>query len=398
MTDSDILTYAISCGILDKVALEQNMLMKNRQKILENHKYSIWQGKDGFFYTTVPCERYSGGRRKIKRKTRADLDDAIVDFYIQENEGPSVNEVFALWLNSKMDFKEITKGTRDRYRQDFTRYIYDTPFGRRKIKHITTDDLYDFIKLTIAQKELTRKSFNGFRTLIIGIFKYAKRKKFTDLSISEFFQDLDLSKRAFRPEIKDDYLQIYPTYEAQILIDWLTEHPTSINYGILLDFYTGLRTGELIALKHTDLRGDHLHIERQQIRYKDDAGKYVFEIVDYTKTEDGRRDVFLPKVALNVMKQLKLMNPFSEYVFPAMQNQQFNKYLRKACAACGIPFRSMHKIRKTYGTKLIDKGVVDSLIMSQMGHKDIETTRKYYYFANHDEKYIREQIENAVNF
>jgi integrase len=58
----------------------------------------------------------------------------------------------------------------------------------------------------------------------------------------------------------------------------------------------------------------------------------------------------------------------------------------------------MHKLRKTYGTTLIDNGVDESLIMTQMGHKDISTTRKYYYYANKDSDTNRKQIRNAINF
>ena len=42
----------------------------------------------------------------------------------------------------------------------------------------------------------------------------------------------------------------------------------------------------------------------------------------------------------------------------------------------------MHKIRKTYGTILIDSGMDDKFIQEQMGHRDITTTRKYYYYNN----------------
>ncbi|MBP9997270.1 MAG: tyrosine-type recombinase/integrase [Lachnospiraceae bacterium] len=74
----------------------------------------------------------------------------------------------------------------------------------------------------------------------------------------------------------------------------------------------------------------------------------------------------------------------------------FNNYLYKACDAVGIERRSMHKIRKTYGTMLIDSGVDDSLTMAQMGHADITTTRKFYYFSNKNDSSKDAQILKAV--
>ena len=76
----------------------------------------------------------------------------------------------------------------------------------------------------------------------------------------------------------------------------------------------------------------------------------------------------------------------------------FNDRLYKACDACGIPRRSMHKIRKTYGTILLDSNLEDSLVMEQMGHSDIATTLKYYYYSNKNENHKAEQIAKAIPF
>lgn len=76
----------------------------------------------------------------------------------------------------------------------------------------------------------------------------------------------------------------------------------------------------------------------------------------------------------------------------------FNDRLYKACDACDLPRRSMHKIRKTYGTLLLDSDIEDSLVMEQMGHSDIATTRRYYHYSMKNEKNKLSQIAQAVRF
>ena len=55
----------------------------------------------------------------------------------------------------------------------------------------------------------------------------------------------------------------------------------------------------------------------------------------------------------------------------------------------------MHKARKTCATNLLNKGVDESLVISQLGHTKIETT-KDYYFDNTTINEAREQIESAI--
>ena len=400
-TDNEVLNFIMQSAKLDRTTIEREIAMMNKSKYLEEHKYSIFQGKDGKWFTTVPCNDLKSGRRLIKRNTRDALEDAIVEHYEHPQDRSNTFEsVFRKWIDYKFEMGEICKGTYDRYTQDYTRYVKGTDFEKKHIKTITEDDIEDIIRQVIIGKELKSKAFANFRTLIMGTFKYAKRKKLTQISITPFCADLDLSKRMFRNDsnMVRDKSEVYTENEVKILMDWLIAHPHPLNLGIALDFLSGLRSGELAAMKFSDLSGNELHVQRQQIRYTDEKGNYIYEIVDYTKTIDGDRYVILPQKAIAIIRQLRLLNPWSEYAFPDFNKQQFNKYLVKACRECKIEYRSMHKIRKTYGTTLIDKGVEDSLIMSQMGHKDIRTTRSYYYFANKDKAHRIEQIENAVNF
>ena len=250
----------------------------------------------------------------------------------------------------------------------------------------------------IVTKELTSKGYSNMKTILIGIMKYAKRKKYTDFSVSAFFGDLQISKKAFRrPEKKK---QVFTEEEAEKVIEWLKDHPSVANYGVLLVFQTGLREGELAALKYEDVDGCILNVRRQEVRYKGENGVMINEVVPYAKTEAGERGVILTDNALETIKKIRRLNPFGEYMMmqdgKKIHKISFNDYLYKACDALGIERRSMHKIRKTYGTMLIDSGADDSTVMEQMGHSDIMTTRKFYYFSNKSQAEKIEQVKRAI--
>ena len=146
----------------------------------------------------------------------------------------TVEEVFRLWLSKKLEYKEIQKGSADRYETDFERFLVKTNFARRRMKQISADELEDFIRLQVAQNELTMKAYSGLRTIIRGIWMFAKKKKWTDISISQFFEDLDISRKAFKKVVKDEKNEVFSEDEIPVIVDYLKKNPTIWNLGVLL--------------------------------------------------------------------------------------------------------------------------------------------------------------------
>lgn len=380
--------------------IERLIKMREKQLYLQKHENKIWQGTNGKWYTYI---RDNSKRRLIKKNSLDDLENYIWSYYSEKADNPTVEELFNTWINYKMEVGEIHKGTKDRYICDFNRYFSASMFKLQHIKTITEDDIDIFIRKTLSSHDLTQKAYSNLRTIILGIFKYAKRQHYTDISISTFFQDVDISKKLFKPSEKRLDTAVFTVEETNKLLYYLKTHQTIENLGLVFAFQSGVRCGELAAIKFSDISDNILHVQRQEIVYKSsETGKQVHEVVKYTKTETGDRYIYLPENAFNTLMAIRWLNRDNEYMMAKngkrINKTAFNNILKRACKAVDIPPRTMHKIRRTYGTTLIDNNVEDSLIMSQMGHTDISTTRKYYYYANKDSEYKRKQIENSINF
>ena len=173
-----------------------------------------------------------------------------------------------------------------------------------------------------------------------------------------------------------------------------------MNLGLLLLFRTGLRIGELVALTQKDVFKDRIIVNKTETRYHD-GKRYVCEIRDHPKTDAGIREVIIDSDGAEVLRSIKKLNPFGEYLF--MKNGQRLKsevFRRRLSRICGktttIAKKSPHKIRATYGTKLYDGGIEKSLICSQMGHTDVSCLEKNYYFNRMDDATKRSQIEKIM--
>ena len=396
-SQQEMLQFAIESGMLDESTIQEKMIMNERKKYLEKHPYKIWEGKDGKWYTYLP----NGDERKLlKRANEKSLHDELIKYYKITEEEPTVRKVFYEWIERKLKYGEIQKQTYDRYVIDFEKFIGTNKISNRKIKTIDENELEDFIMDTILENKLTSKSWSNLRLIIKAIFIYSKKRKYSKLNISMFFSELEISNKVFTKSKRQDDLNVFTEEELKKIIEKLWEKNKIGHLGVLMAVYTGMRVGEIASLKWEDVKENYIHINRCQIKYKDENGKTVHEIRNSPKTEAGIRDVVIIPEVRKVLKKARTINPFSEYVFEKngepMSIHAFGMILYRICEEVGVTKRGMHVLRKTYATRLINAGVEESIIINQMGHTDIKTTKNYYYYNNKANGYMSEMIQNAL--
>lgn len=390
----ELLKYAIENGMLDLSYVQEKIEMNKRKELLEKHPYKIWEGKNGKWYTYIPNEEK--GRVQKERTSKAAIENLIVEFWKEKLENPTIEEVFEEWLLKKLEHGEISKSTRDRYKRQYEESFSE--FGKNKIKEVDECDIEDFLLRTLHEKKMTSKGFSNLRTLIFGIFKYAKKKKYIKYSITQIVGDIEVSKKNFRKNIKSDEEIVFMEDELPKVIEYLEENPDILNIGILVLFKSGLRIGELAALKCEDVSENVIHVKRTEICYKEGHDTH-FVVRDFPKTEAGIRDVVFPKKYEKYLEKAKEISS-GEYLFEISGNRiktyQFRQRLKTVCKNVNVIRKSPHKIRKTYASILIDSGVSESVIVSQMGHTDIKTTKDFYY-KNRKTQAEKKEVINSLD-
>lgn len=413
LTDKELLNYVLENGIISRDDVQKQIEMNERKKYLKAHNNEIWQGKDKKWYTYLPDESTSSGRKLLKRSTQESLENGIVEHYKKLANEPLVKTVFKEWVDQKLEYHEIKKQSYDKYNDNFARFFTNEAYhmADKKIKYITEDDLECFIKTVIAECKLTQKAYSDMRILINGIFKYAKKKGYTNLSITQFMGDLDLSRRAFTKNVKKKEEQVYFEDEIPRITEYLWQRYDIRSLGLLLMFECGMRAGELSSLKFSDIHNTvlkdgtikhYISIQRTEIKVRDENGKWAKIVSDYPKSDAGLRDIIIPDKAVNTVKAIRRLNPFGTYMFEEkgerIKEQAFNRKLHKICKALDINYRSTHKVRRAYSVALYDNCVSDTVITEMMGHTSIETTRKYYIYSNKTDRTKIEQVNNAINY
>lgn len=396
ISDAELLSFLFDNGTLDRTTILNNYEMAKRKEILAKHPCRIWQGQtNGYWYTYIPLE--NGKRRQIAKKTLKEVEDIIIEHYKDE---PSINEIFKRWIEDKMHYGEISESTRDRYVADFKRYFDEIKY--KKIKNISPEELEDHIRDQILIHNLTSKAYGGLRTIIIGVWGYAYKHKYTDIAIRTFFTELRLSSKIFNHKVNMAEDNVFTEQEVDLIKNYLLDNnPNVISYGIILAMRTGLRVGELCSLTFGDISNHMITICKTETRHKVEKGKYTREIKDNAKTDAGNRYVLIDDEAMNIIAEIRRLNPNGKYLFEINGKrcigQSFTRKLERACETLNIKPRSMHKCRKTYITNLINANVPEALIIDQVGHTDIKTSKQYYLFNNKAKSEALKTLSDAIS-
>lgn len=377
--NGDILKYAMENGMIDIAYVQKKMEMQKREELLNKHPYSIWETKEHKWATYLP-DKEKGRRLKVRLKLSS-LEDDIIAYWRQETENPSIKDVFNEWNDRRLNMKKITSSTHQRNIQVFNRHFSE--FGSSKIKTTTVEEISEFLEEQIPKHNLKAKAFGNLKSITRGFLKRAKRRKLITYNVEEFLAELDVSDCDFSQSVNDDFDQVFLDHEIKLVTGYLKEHQDIINLGILLLFATGLRVGELVCLKPSDVGDRYIHVAHTETRYVGEDGHYIFEIKDNPKTPAGIRDVVISDESLWIIKAIRKSNPFGEYLFmkngKRLNTSQVRKRLYYLCNKLNIRKKCPHKIRKTYGTILMDNHVDEKMILSQMGHTEIATSEKYYH-------------------
>lgn len=407
------LKMAIENGSIDIDALKRDAEEMKRKSALDKHEHKIWQGSDGNWYTFVPDDTKDKKRRKVKKKERDDLIEYLVNFYSDNDTGEYANpnltfaEAYVLWQKNSKEYENVQPSTIERRECDYKRFIKDTELDKKPLRLTTERDILMFLQNINLEyrNKIGSKAFNNTKSIISGTFAYAKVYLCIDcMLVKELLATYKAPSNSFK-KVNQEH-QVFMDDEADMIIKEIREkHWEDQRYlALLFMLTTGIRLGEMVALKTTDfLDGNKLHIQRTLTKGRDKNGKYYRKVEDRTKTDSSNNIIYLSEEALivyNQMMKIRTDNEIScDYLISEngdfVSDCKLDKTLRKLCEDLGIPVRGCHKLRKTYCSYLLELNVPAKVVQNQMRHSCFQTTESHYYYSTKSENAVRNEINKC---
>lgn len=406
------MTYIIDNGIIDLSYVQEKMEMDRKKRIILEHPYSIWRGKNGKWYTYV----VEDGRRTLKKRTTEEaIHNVIVDNFDknQEKEQEKKQEIksytfknaYNRWVEVQTSY-EVANNTLYKYEYDFKRYFEGSAFLEKDIKDITTIDIELLIIQNIKKHKLKEKAGKALWGYISGTFKCAiiDRKLVAGENPCSYV-DTKKFKKFYNTEIKSVAERTINEEQVQMLLQQINEDhlkkpdymPT---YAIELAMLSGMRTGELAGLRWENIYLDKGYIDIC-VSEKFDIKNNKYYISD-TKNKKDRIFPITMEIAelLNKIKAVQEMfGSFQGFVFSNQKGhchgRTIGDCIRNKCIQVGITdTKCIYSIRRTFNSQMKCDGVSTTVAASLLGHTEEVNENNYTYDVS-ELSYKREVIENA---
>ena len=396
-------------GIIDLRDVEENMRKARKEKILQKHPYSIYQGKDGRWCTYLPDDSKAYGRRLIVKTHLDELETLLCKHYESIEAGLFKNvctleDLYPAWIEYKS--VHVCETTVIRIKKDWRKYYENAEIVKKPIRSITKLEIDTWVHTMIREHGMNAHKYGNFSVILRQMLEFAVDSEIIEKNL---FLDVRINRRrVLVPEVKKpDHTQVFTKSEENMLIEraWKAFNKQE-NYmqwyaplAVIFLFYTGLRLGEISALRFEDITGKSMLVNRL-VRFP------TGEIVDHTKGSYGSRTVpLIPNAAyiidlIRTHRQERGLDA-EGYIFcpndkPVSTYNAIERALKKYCQNLGIEERSPHKERKTFTSALLSNGVSINTTRQLAGHVDERTTLNNYCYDRSDEDEKLAQITYAL--
>ena len=414
---NDFIELCISRGYNESDNILKEQIMKRRDLILMEHPFKISQTvehrKNGDmvrYRSFLPDKTGKRGKQVVKSSLR-DLEDAIVDFYVKRDDLdiPTLEKMYSEWSVYYHDLHGSSPNTIAKYETDYNRFFSGNPIMKKKITRITEIDIElfftDCIKSYVAPsgaERLTYKAFSRLYGYMDGIFRYAFKQHILETNPMLYINKKDFSKICRDEVEKSASTELIRDDDYSLLLEQLykdmKKYPTNFAiYAIEMAALTGMRVGELAALKWEDVDFEEgvITVSRSDKNYrvKKPDGTVVHEwVVEKTKTGKKRKFPIDDDVrrSLDRIKDVQTKyNMQSEWLFPHpiygwTRSNIISSTIKNKCKQLGFDRTyGIHALRKTLNSDMRANNAPAKMCASMLGNT-VEVNNKHYYYDTSD--------------
>lgn len=294
------------------------------------------------------------------------------------------------WLG--MQSERLKQSTVVKYTVIVERHIRPQ-LGETRIDKLCRETFVGFKKM-LLEKELSAKMIRDILTVVKAILKY------TGSCVPGFSSDFGI----VLPRLERSETRVLTLIEQQRFIEFLKHDLDPCKFGILLSLMTGIRIGEICALKWDAISLEEsmltIRSTMQRLRKQDQNDEAKTEIViGHPKSPAAMRRIPLSKEALELANRMKpdsqsayVLTGTNKFMEPRTMQNRMSKYANE----CGLDDVHFHTLRHTFATRCVEAGFEIKSLSEILGHANVNITLDRYVHSSMQLK--RENMEKLSVF
>lgn len=344
---------------------------------------NIYKRSDGRWEGRYIISRDSSGKavyRSVYAPTYTEVKDKLQKcrlgniVYCKTNTIPPFDLLANSWLSTVKIKCRIS--TYNKYKNLYNCYIYPELYniGIDKI------DILKIQNILNMNDQLSSKTQNDILFVIRQILNYAE--------INGCQSCLNIKNISIHQEIcETNFLSLD---EQNKFTDYLLSEPDLCKIGVYLCLFTGLRIGELCALKRGDISFEteiiSIRKTMQRVQIENESARTKV-IISEPKSRKSVRDIPLPTPLIDIiynwyngmkLDDYILTGSSDKFIEPRLLEYHFKQYIR----ACGIKNVNFHALRHTFATRCVEMGFDVKTLSEILGHVNVNITLNRYVHSS----------------
>lgn len=342
-------------------------------------------------YGYVYAKTYGEVKRKLyyecKLSTQADLG-------IQTADSALFQDIAEEWMQFIQP--QVKESTNVKYRNLLKNYILPF-FGNKQLCSLTHDFLKEYCTGQLLYggmkgTGLSPKTVSDTLSLIRNILRFAKNTGRTPPCDGKYI----LIRQ------KEKEMRVLSRIEQEQLCQYLYSDLSVRNTGILICLFTGLRVGEICALRWEDISliEKLIYIQRtvQRIQISGNDDKKTTIVVSKPKSCSSIRKIPLPDSLAEMISKLQsekkgyFLTGSRQPLEPRTMQNHFKRVLEKS----GVPPANFHSLRHTFATRCIELGFDVKSLSEILGHANVNITLNRYVHPSMELKRENMQLISSL--
>lgn len=356
--------------------------MPRKGENIYKRKDGRWEGR--YIKSRTPAGKaiYGYVYAKTYREVKAKLSDKGSNQMNFVTSSPELSsEVFEYvameWLNTIKP--QIKESTSNKYLNMLNSYIFPS-FGSKPLCDISHEFIETQCNLflttgSLRGSGLSSKTVSDILSLIRNVLHFAAKK---GRVISCDAQSIHIKRQTKE-------MRVLSRFEQEQLCRYLYSELDAYNMGILVCLFTGLRVGEICALRWEDVSFSdytiHVHQTLQRIQDRSNSKHKTKIIVTTPKSACSIRTIPIPDNLINLLASYQtsstgyvLTNSDQKFVEPRTMQNHFKKALCKSSVSAA----NYHSLRHTFATRCIELGFDIKSLSEILGHASVNITMNRY--------------------